>query len=104
MAKKKDYLAEKRTHFAEKRTELAHERTIMAYIRTSANITLFGVAFIGFSPERGSFFYYAGVSSLAVGLLFLAIAVARGFKHSREIQNIKSFFHKFEKMMGFVKK
>ncbi|MFH1064977.1 MAG: DUF202 domain-containing protein [Nanoarchaeota archaeon] len=87
-------MAEKRTHLAEKRTELAHERTVLAYLRTAATIILFGIAFIGLSGARGDFFFYAGRTAVAMGVLFLIAAAISGLRHSHEISLIRTFFEK----------
>ena len=85
-------LSEKRTHLSEKRTELAHERTIMANIRTATTVTLFGIAFFGFSESKWDFFYSAGIVAVILGVFFLFYAIERAAKHSREIGKIKGFF------------
>lgn len=103
MAKKEDLrkhsimLAEKRTHLSEKRTELAHERTIMANIRTATTVTLFGVAFFGFSKAKWDLFYGAGIVSITFGIFFAFYAVERATKHSKEIKKIKGLFEKILK-------
>jgi uncharacterized membrane protein YidH (DUF202 family) len=80
------------TCLARKRTELAQERTALAYFRTAASLALFGVAFLGFSGQS-RFFRWVGIFSLIAGALFLLIALHRGMKHQKEINEFKEFFH-----------
>ena len=87
-------LSEKRTHLAQKRTELAHERTIMANVRTATTLTLFGIAFFGFSKIRLDMFYIAGIIAVTAGIILGFFAIERAVKHSKEINRIKSFFER----------
>jgi len=96
MSKHIEWLSEKTTHLAEKRTELAYERTIMSYIRTGATVILFGIAFLGMSPEKGDFLYWAGIISVIVGLFIMLFAFKRAIKHSKEIRKVKKFFEKIK--------
>lgn len=91
MAKKRDEGLDKQTELAQKRTEMAYERTVLAYLRTSATIILFGIAFLGFTKEKG-FLFYAGIVSIVIGVSLGIIALDRTFKHSREIKLIKYYF------------
>lgn len=94
MSKKEEREAEERTRLAEKRTELAHERTVLAYIRTGTTVILFGIGFFGLSQMRGDFFYYSGIISIVLGVLFLIFSFDRGIEHLKEIKRIKSVLGK----------
>lgn len=89
MPKKK--VKDNRIHLAHKRTEMAHERTLLAYMRTSTTFILFGIAFIGFSQDKGDFFKWAGIVAILTGMVFLKVAVFSGLKHSKDLKKIKKF-------------
>ncbi len=97
MADKLRILADKRTQLAEIRTELAYRRTISADLRTTATMVLFGVAFLGFAEEKGSFFMISGAIAILVGIVFLLGALNSWMLHSKQISLIKVFFDKMLK-------
>lgn len=77
---------EKLTKLAKERTKLAYERTIMAYVRTATTVVLFGMAFLGFSKTIGDFLYWSGIASIAVGVLFLLLAIYTSTTHYKKIK------------------
>ncbi len=88
MNQKKDDV---QNYLAEKRTELAQERTVLAYFRTAASLFLFGIAFIGFQ-EQAKVLYYSGRVAIVLGIIFVIIALMRGWKHQIELLQIKERF------------
>lgn len=78
--------SKKRTKLAGERTRLAYHRTIMAYIRTATTVILFGIAFLGISKKLWGFFFTTGLISVAVGLVFIFLAIIAGIKHARMLK------------------
>ncbi|MEW6722889.1 MAG: DUF202 domain-containing protein [Candidatus Micrarchaeota archaeon] len=73
-----------RDELAIERTKLAEERTYLAYIRTGMSLLLGGLFFVGYFPHE-SVFSYAGYTTVAVSLAFLAYGF---YNHKKSMELI----------------